>query len=471
MHEERTAYINAIRRLDGDLPGRRAALEFMAGTDATAHGELIEFPFVPYLFNADDRAFLEREMTTIHRILCKLIDAYLKHPSYRELFCFPPEVDRLIRMPCGYSQLLPLCRLDFFLDEDDRSYKFCEFNTDGSGAMSRDAEMASALMGTPSFESFAAGHGSVRPFELFDSWVAAFLSCWREHAATTGAIGHAAPAGAPPETAPGLPSVAITDFTESGVMSDFTRFISAFERAGCSARFTDARHFTFDGEHLRDAADGRVIDAIYRRAVTSELIGHLGECQPLIDAVREQKVCLVGHFRTTVVHSKMVNVALFDERTAEFLEPAEIAFIEEHVPRTWRLRTDGRGRGFDVDRVLADKDSWIIKPEDDYGAHGVYPGVDCTEVEWRELVASKTNAGYVAQEYCRVPEVPIVNTRVWGADEDGEGGDPLKVELWQSMPGAYLYNGEMAGLYCRLGQEGVIALDHGGLCAPSFRVD
>ena len=471
MRDERLEYIACVRELAGDLDGRAAALGAMAASDATFHDSPLEFPYVPYLLSPADRAFLAGEMKTMHGILEKVIARYLDDPAYRGLFHFPAEVDELVRLPCAYGSLLPMCRLDVFLDEEDLSYKFCEFNTDGSGAMSRDAEMASALMGTPSFESFAAGHGSVRPFELFDSWVAAFLSCWREHAATTGAIGHAAPAGAPPETAPGLPSVAITDFTESGVMSDFTRFISAFERAGCSARFTDARHFTFDGEHLRDAADGHIIDAIYRRAVTSELIGHLGECRALIDAVREQKVCLVGHFRTTVVHSKMVNVALFDERTAEFLEPDEIAFIEEHVPRTWRLRTDGRGRGFDVDRVLADKDSWIIKPEDDYGAHGVYPGVDCTEVEWRELVASKTNAGYVAQEYCRVPEVPIVNTRVWGADEDGEGGDPLKVELWQSMPGAYLYNGEMAGLYCRLGQEGVIALDHGGLCAPSFQVD
>ena len=32
-------------------------------------------------------------------------------------------------------------------------------------------------------------------------------------------------------------------------------------------------------------------------------------------------------------------------------------------------------------------------------------------------------------------------------------------------------NGKIAGFYCRLGQEGVIAIDHGGLCANSFKVE
>ena len=472
MREERRDYIDAIRALDGDLDGRRSALETMAASDATFQGRPLEFPFVPCLLSSADRAFLARDMQTMHTILEKVISKYLSDATYRALFHFPTATDELIRLPCTYESLLPMCRLDIFLDEDDLSYKFCEFNTDGSGAMSRDAEMARALMQTESFRAFASGHESVRPFELFDSWVKTFLECWREHADNTNATGHASPPGAPPTPAGrGLPSVAVTDFSESGVMSDFTRFIDAFERAGCTARFTDTRNFSFDGEHLRDATDGTVIDAVYRRAVTSELACHLGECRALIDAVRERKVCLVGHFRTTVAHSKMVSVALFDEMTRAFLTDEEAAFVEAHVPRTWRLRTDTKVEGFDIERILKEKDSWIVKPEDDYGAHGVHAGVDAGEVEWRTIVNKSMNAGFVVQEYCRVPEVPLVNTHVKGADEDGTGGNPLAVEMWQNMPGVYLYAGKMAGLYCRLGQEGVIALDHGGLCAPTFAVD
>ena len=136
----------------------------------------------------------------------------------------------------------------------------------------------------------------------------------------------------------------------------------------------DVRAFEFDGERLIDPADGTQIHAIYRRAVTSEILQHPGECDALIDAVAAGKVCLIGHFRTTVVHSKMVNVALFDERTRAFLTPEECAFIDRTVPRTYRLRADNAA--LDLDDVLSRKDAWIVKPEDDYGAHGVYPGVD-----------------------------------------------------------------------------------------------
>lgn len=246
------------------------------------------------------------------------------------------------------------------------------------------------------------------------------------------------------------------------VFSDFNRFIEAFQKAGYDARFTDIRDFEFDGEHLIDSTDGQIVDAIYRRAVTSEILQHPGECDGLIDAVAAGKVCLIGHFRTTVVHSKEVNIALFDERTRVFLSEEEAAFVDAHVPRTYRLESGVNG--FTLDEVKDDKDAWIIKPADDYGAHGVYPGVDFDQERWERIVDENLDAGYIVQEFYQPPRVDIINTVI---DDD----DPCKVESWQSMPGVYLYEGKPVGFYCRLGNEGVIAIDHGGLCANSFAVD
>ena len=78
-----------------------------------------------------------------------------------------PRVERLVLLPCNYDQLLPMGRFDFFLDEDDLSYKFCEFNTDGSGAMSRDFIIGQALMKSETFKRFSQRH-EVRQFELFE---------------------------------------------------------------------------------------------------------------------------------------------------------------------------------------------------------------------------------------------------------------------------------------------------------------
>ena len=444
MQKERAEYIDIIRELDGDIEGRKAALDFIEQSDVWVHGEPAPFPYVPYLFNAKDRAFIAEQCEMIHRILCKVIRKYLDDPSYREVFHFPEEVKRLILLPCGYDQLLPMGRFDLFLDEEKLSYKFCEFNTDGSGAMSRDNMIARALMQGETFKRFSEHH-HVELFELFDSWVEAFMRIYKSDT-----------------NAHENPTVAITDFRESGVFSDFNRFIEAFKRAGIACRFVDVREFVFDGEHLIDPSDNTIIDAIYRRSVTSEILQHPHECDALIDAVEAQAVCLIGHFRTTVVHSKEVNIALFDDRTRAFLTPEERAFVDEHVPRTYRLNSGSPS--FELEDIKANRCAWIIKPADDYGAHGVYPGVDFEQKQWECIVDEHLDAGFIVQEFYQPAYVDIVNTKV---DES----DPCRVEKWQSMPGIYMYDGKPAGLYCRLGNEGVIAIDHGGLCANSFKVD
>lgn len=361
MKEERAQYIADILALDGDVNGREMARAFIADSDVWVHGAPAPFPYVPYLFNKEDRAYIADQVTTMHRILCKVIRRYLDDESYRELFHFPEELHRLIMLPCDYDDLLPMARFDLFLNEEDLSYKFCEFNTDGSGAMSRD---------------YMIGKASCKARLISVS--RKITSSGSSSSSTAGSSRSCAYTSRAPVHAPIPPRR--HRFSRKRVFSDFNRFIEAFQKAGYDARFTDIRDFEFDGEHLIDSTDGQIVDAIYRRAVTSEILQHPGECDGLIDAVAAGKVCLIGHFRTTVVHSKEVNIALFDERTRAFLTEEEVAFVDAHVPRTYRLESGVNG--FTLDEVKSDKDAWIIKPADDYGAHGVYPGVDFDQEQW-----------------------------------------------------------------------------------------
>ncbi len=464
MEKERAEYIQCIRDEHGDAQGRAQALATIEASDVLAHGKPVPFSFVPTLHNSDDMAFYEDVAATTTTILGKVITHYLEHPDYRALFAFPPEIERLILLPCGYEQLLPLARIDLFVDEHDKSFKFCEFNADGAAGMSRDVAIGAELAKTASFKRFAATKRSVRPFELIDSWVAAFLSIWATDPLS---------AGRP------VPTVAVTDFTESAVMSDFTMFIEAFKRAGVDARFVDTREFSFDGQTLRDASDGTRIDAVYRRAVTSEICTKIDACGALIDAVAASRVCLIGHFRTNVIHTKMVNVALFDESREEFLTADEIAFVDAHVCRTYRLEA---GKA-DLAQVKATREKWIVKPADDYGGNGVFAGVDFSDAEWAAIVDEHLDCGFIVQEFYPPHHVDIVRPEhpEHGADSDAAPGDasaaasgdaPVVVESWESMPGFYLYDGRLAGFYHRLGRGGVIAIgEAGGICAPVFGVN
>ena len=453
MKEERSEYIACIKALNGDIQSRKEAWAKIEASDIYAHGAPIPFSFVPYLYNKKDVEYLKKVADTTCTILKKVMKHYLETPSYRKLFCFPPEIERLILLPCNYEQLLPIGRFDLFLDEADLSFKFCEFNADGSGGMSRDTAFCKVLSETESFKCFAKKHKSVKNFDLIGTWADAFLRIYKSD---------------PLSKEHPTPTVAITDFEESGVKSDFRMFIEAFEKRSIHARFVDVRKFVFDGQALYDPADNTRIDAIYRRAVTSEILQHLDECQALIKAVEQEKVCLIGHFRTNIMHTKMINIALFDKSTKEFLTDEEIDFVEKHVCKTYHLEQER----CDVPNIKEQKDSWIIKPADDYGAHGVFPGIDYTQDKWEKIVDEHLDKGYIVQEFYQPKKVDIILTETKTSPNSSKTQEESEVQSWQSMPGFYTYDCELAGFYCRLGQNGIIALGSaGGICAPVFEVD
>lgn len=448
MKKERKEYLEIIRSLKGDAEGRIKAAEYVKDSDCYVYGFPAPFSFVPTFYTSEELDFMEETVRMTHSILSKAIRQYVEDPNYRKLFAFSEDVEKLILLPCNYEEQLPISRFDFFLSEEDFSFKFCEFNTDGAAAMSRTQIGCEAVELSDSFREFAKAH-KPEQFELFDSWVDAFLETYFSDTSV--------------KDKDRRPNVLIADFEDAITMSDVTRFLAAFEKAGANARFLDIRKLAFDGEHLTDPSDGMVFDAVYRRVCTSDIARRLDECRALIDAVAAEKVVLIGHFRTTVPHTKMISAALRDEQSRAFLTEEEWEFVQEHVLPTYRLRHDAKG--LDIEAVKADKDSWIIKPEDDYDSHGVYAGGDIDQEEWEELVDRMTDQGYVAMEYYVPPTSQIT---LPGAPSESE--EDCGISEWHSMTGTFSYNGKFAGFFSRMGQEFVISESHHGVSIPSYRL-
>lgn len=445
MKQEREEYLQIIRDLEGDWEGRKKAVEHVAASDCYVYGRPAPFAFVPAFYNDEELEFFAGVCKTTHDILSKVIAHYVEDPDYRKLFSFSEEKERLMLLPCNYDEMLPMARFDFFLNEDDRSFKFCEFNADGAAAMSRTQIGCEAVALSESYRRFSEKHRN-EPFEYFDTWVEEFLK-------TYGSDKNAKPD----------PNVLITDFTENVTMSDVVRYLEAFRKKGVSARYVDIRKLARDDRGLYDPEDGLVFDAVYRRAVTSDIVRCIDECRDLIKAVEEEKVCLIGHFRTTAVHSKIINVVLLDDMTKQLLTEEEWAFVQAHVLPTYRLRTDNSK--LDIEKVKNNRNGWILKPEDDYDSHGVFAGMDLSEEEWQAAVDNYTDAGYIAMEY-HVPNE--YDTALPYKDENCE--DPYGIELWHSMIGTYSFNGKHYGFFSRMGKEGVISESHNGVSVPSFRI-
>ncbi|MCI2242065.1 carboxylate--amine ligase [Adlercreutzia faecimuris] len=446
-----SAYLQIIDDLDGDIPSRRAAYDYMRASTAIVHHRVVDCSFVPRLFNRRTYEVMRDTAETAHRILCKVIQRYLDDPAYRRCFDFDPRLEELILLPRGYDSLLPFARVDTFLDEDDYRIRFCEFNGDGSSGMNENREITNSLLPSESLRVFSENH-AVRGCDLFEPWVDAFLRIY-------GTYEHKAE----------HPRIAICDYLENGVVDEFHLFAGLFRERGHDCVVADVRELAFDGETLRDKDGGRV-DAIWRRCVTNDVIDHWDESQDLIEAVRAEKVALIGSFAGHIVHDKQIFEVLFKPETCAFLTADEISFIEETVPLTAFLDEGA----VNLDQIRANKDEWIIKPSDHYGADDVYAGCAQSEERWNELIDAFANGAaghpFIVQRYIKPFKTETLPPDT-GIDELPDGAVATEPAWYNNLNGLYLYDGRFQGVFSRLGPLPTISKDMRGITAATLWVD
>ena len=73
------------------------------------------------------------------------------------------------------------------------------------------------------------------------------------------------------------------------------------------------------------------INAIYRRAVTCDIMRNYDKVQPFIKAAENNDVCLIGDFKTQVIHNKIVFKILHDDMTSAFLTDEEKPVSYTHL--------------------------------------------------------------------------------------------------------------------------------------------
>ena len=253
------------------------------------------------------------------------------------------------------------------------------------------------------------------------------------------------------------PYVAIVDFFNGDISREFTAFKKAFEDNGIECEICEITELRYeDGKLL--SPGGRQINAIYRRAVTCDIMRNYDKVLPFIHAAENNDVCLIGDFKTQVIHNKIVFKVLHDDMTSAFLTDEEVQFIKEHIPYTASL-TQEQVKKHDV---LNTKDKWVIKPEDSYASKGVYAGVEgMTNEEWEKEVMENIGNHYLLQEYCE----PYAT---WNIDITHD--ENAKYKKYSNITGIYMYGGEMAGLYSRIAKNSIISTQYSEMSLPTIIV-
>lgn len=413
-------YINYVKENKDIVNDYLDVVNQMEQSDAKYKGETIPFLYQPIFFTDDEVEEFKQIANIFMSITNKVVRQFVSSPTYRQKFGYSELLEKLILADHGYQTNVPIGRFDLFYGGKNQ-YTFCELNTDGSSAMNEDHTLSSILLNTKPIQALKQDY-HIEKFELFDSWVNECIKIYREFNPNN------------PK-----PTVAIVDFEGSGTPTDFIAFKKAYERKGLKTFILDPRDLTYQENKLY--YQDTVIDFIYRRIVTRELIDRSDEIQDLIEAYLNQDVCMVGPIKSQIMHNKIIFKILHDNDTLSFLNEAEQTFIKEHIPFTDELSNQY------LDEVLNNKDRYVIKPKDLYASKGVYVGRDYTIKEWKTLVMECLTLDYLIQDFC----VPY--TRPFVEFDDGQ----LEVSDFRFITGLYIYNEQLAGLYTRIGKGNVIS--------------
>jgi hypothetical protein len=224
----------------------------------------------------------------------------------------------------------------------------------------------------------------------------------------------------------------------------------------------DPRHLTYEGGKLRH--EGTAIDIVYKRVLVNEFLERIGELQPLLHAVRDRAVVMVNPFRCKPIHKKAIFAVLTEDGLQSLFTETEQAAIRAHVPWTRRVhegKATLKGETIDLPAyILAERETLVMKPNDEYGGKGVFLGWEMSSTDWERALQEALRSSYVVQR-----RVELLR-QTFPELSPGLGFRDFVVDL-----DPYVFNGEVEGFLTRLSGTSLANVTSGGGQVPSFLVE
>lgn len=401
----------------------------------------------PHFVAASDWARVTGICETVWGAIEKVKDAAVEDESLLAELGLTDIERGLVAIEPGYRAVSPTARLDSFLTED--AYSFVELNGESpAGIAYADAayEIFSAL---PVMSRFAERY-PLRRFHGRPLMLEVLARAYREYL------------GREPER---KPRIAIVDLKGLPTQKEFELFGEYFESQGYPSRICSPDELEFTSGRLR--AGDFEIDIVYKRLLVNEYLPVMGEHPALLDAYRAGAVCMVNSFRSKLIHKKALFAVLTDERHARLFTAEEREAIGRHVPWTRMVRecrTTHGGAEIDLlDFVARRRDRLVLKPNDDYGGHGIYIGWSADEAEWAEALRhALSNGDYIVQE-----RVKTARETFPALTDDG------RVEFAEQLVDLdpLLFYGKVGSAFTRLSYSELANVSSGGGMVPTFIVE
>ncbi len=437
-------YNNLLEDFDLAESSRLALDEGLEGARLIFGGRRLAPYLRPHFVTESDWEMVTRNCEIIWNALQKVKDAAIGNEElFDELGL--TEIEReLVAIDPKYAQVSPTARLDSFLTAD--SYSYVELNGESPAGIAYADSARDIFMELPVMKKFREKY-QVRTMEGRAKLLEVLLNCYEEY------LGHK------PEK---NPVIAIVDLKDLPTQKEFELFRDFFEAEGYTALICSPDELEFDNGKLW--YKGVAIDIVYRRLLVNEYLPIIGEYPALLNAYKAGAICMANSFRAKLVHKKAVFAVLTNEKYAQLFDEAELVAIKRHIPWTRRFREE---KTFyydeEIDLVEFTKNNQgklVLKPNDDYGGHGIYIGWASTVEEWNDAIKlALENGDYLVQERVKTARehFPMLNLAGnWHMIEQLVDLDPL------------LFNGKVGSAFTRLSSSELANVSSGGGMVPTF---
>jgi len=402
----------------------------------------------PHFIAASDWRQIKRVGETVFGALNKVKDAAVADETILEELGLTDIERELVRIDPGYSHVSANCRLDSFLTDD--AYSYVELNGESPAGVAYADSATKIFESLPVFQKFATRY-SVTGFEGSSKMLDVLLRCYEEFL------------GRKPDKPP---TIAIVDLKGLPTQKEFELFKEYFVSRGYPALIASPDELEFGGGKL--SANGTAVDIVYKRLLVNEYLPIMHDAPALINAYRAGAVCVVNSFQGKIVHKKAIFAVLTNEKYESLFDENELTAIHDHVPWTRKFEdteTVNREEKISLVKWTRDNaDKLVLKPNDDYGGHGIFIGWNSSPSAWDDAIThALDNGDYLVQERVKTAKeyFPMLSDDAgsWEMIEQLVDLDPL------------LFLGKVEQAFTRLSSSELANVTAGGGMVPTFIIE
>lgn len=401
----------------------------------------------PHFVTETDFTRITDVCETVWSAIQKVKDAAIEDDTILQDLGITDTERDLISIDPGYAAVSPTARLDSFLTED--AYSFVELNGESPAGIAYVDAAYDIFSQLPVMKRFGETY-KVRPMYGSRFMLDVLLDSYEEFL------------GRKPDT---VPQIAIVDLKGMPTQKEFELFKEFFDREGYPTVICSPDELSFENGRLRTGEF--LIDIVYKRLLVNEYLPIVSEYPALLNAYRTGAICMVNSFRSKLIHKKALFAVLTDQRRAGLFSGAEQQAIRSHVPWTRLVRdekTNYFGEEIELLKFINDnRHKLVLKPNDDYGGHGITIGWNSDVINWEEaLRGALTNGDYLVQE-----RVPTARETFPALQDDGTV--QFAEQLVDLDP--LLFNGRVKSAFTRLSFTELANVSSGGGMVPTFIID